>query len=335
MTETNRQILIAELPKGKLGPQHFKLSEAARPSPLDGEVLLRTRYLQLDAAMRAWMLGPTYRSALTAGQVMAGAGLAEVVESHVPGFAPGDLVYADTGWQDYAVLPAQQLTKLAPMSPVTHLLSVYGIAGLTAYLGLMEIGNPKPGETVVVSAAAGAVGSFAGQIAKLKGCRAVGIAGGKAKCDMLTGELGFDAAVDYKAGNLFQSLLSASQGGIDVFFDNVGGEIFEAALFNMKQNGRLIACGAVSVYDADPGKAMQGVRGVPAWFISRRLTLRGFIVSDFADKRDRALAELKEWVESGKLKVREDIIEGFEHLPAALVGLLAGENVGKRIVKVV
>jgi len=334
MPETNRQILIAELPKGKLGLDHFKLSETARPSPLDGEVLLRTRYLQLDAAMRAWMLGPTYRSALTAGQVMAGAGLAEVIESHAPGFAPGDLVYADTGWQDYAVLPPQQLTKLASMSPVTHLLSVYGIAGLTAYLGLMEIGHPKPGETVVVSAAAGAVGSLVGQIAKLKGCRAIGIAGGKAKCDMLTGELGFDAAIDYKAGNLFQSLIAATQGGIDVYFDNVGGEIFEAALFNMKQNGRLIACGAVSVYDADPGKTMQGVRGVPGWFISRRLTLRGFIVSDFADKRAQALAELKDWVESGKLKVREDIIEGFEKLPAALVGLLAGENIGKRIVKV-
>ena len=189
---------------------------------------------------------------------------------------------------------------------------------------------------MVVAAAAGAVGSAAGQIAKLKGCLAVGIAGGQAKCDLLTSEFGFDAAVDYKAGNIYQQLMSASQGGIDVFFDNVGGEVFEGALFNMKPGGRLVACGVVSAYDLDPTKGMQSVRGVPAWFISRRLTLKGFIVTDFygEGRREAAIAELKGWVDAGKLKVREDIIEGFETLPAALIGLLAGENIGKRIVKV-
>jgi NADPH-dependent curcumin reductase CurA len=187
---------------------------------------------------------------------------------------------------------------------------------------------------VVVSAAAGAVGLFAGQIAKLRGCRVVGIAGGQAKCDLLTSEFGFDAAVDYKAGNVYQALMPATQGGIDVYFDNVGGEIFEACLFNMKQGGRIIACGAVSAYDADPSRGMQTVRGVPAWFISRRLSLRGFIVSDFYAERDRAIAELKGWVAEGRIKVREDIIDGLDNFPAALIGLLAGENIGKRMVKV-
>jgi NADPH-dependent curcumin reductase CurA len=335
MTRINRQVLIAELPKGRLSLEHFKLIESAVPAPGADQVLLRVRYIVVDAAMRAWMLGPTYRAALKAGDVMAGAALAEVVESRVVDFAPGDLVYTDAaGCQEYVAMEAARLRKLGNAEPITHLVSVYGTAGLTAYFGLLEIGKPQPEEVVVVSAAAGAVGLFAGQIAKLKGCRVVGIAGGKAKCELLTGEFGFDAAVDYKAGNVYQALMSATQGGIDVYFDNVGGEIFEACLFNMKQGGRIIACGAVSAYDADPTRAVQGVRGVPAWFISRRLSLRGFIVSDFYAERDRALVNLKSWVERHQLKVREDIIEGIDSFPAALIGLLAGENIGKRMVKV-
>jgi NADPH-dependent curcumin reductase CurA len=335
MADTNRQFLIAELPKGKLGPEHFRLTETSMPVPADGQVLARVRYFALDAAMRAWMLGPTYRAALTAGQMMAGTALAEVVESKAAGFAPGDLVFAETGWQDFAVLPAQQLTKLPDIEPLTHLINVYGTAGLTAYFGLLEVGKAKAGETIVVSAAAGAVGSLAGQIAKIKGCRIVGIAGGKAKCDLLTADLGFDAAVDYKAGPVYPAVQAAANGGVDVYFDNVGGDVFEAVLFNMKPGGRLVACGVVSAYDADPSTGLQAVRGVPAWFISRRLTLRGFIVSDFyaGGARERALAELKGWVEGGQLKVREDVVDGFENLPAALIGLLAGDNIGKRLVK--
>jgi NADPH-dependent curcumin reductase CurA len=335
MTNSNREILIAELPTGRLGLEHFRIAEAPMPVPGDGEVLLRVRYGMIDAAMRAWMLGPTYRAALKAGDVMAGAALCEVMESRVPGFTRGDFVYTDdAGWREYVVLPQARLTRLGQANPVTHLASVYGVAGLTAYFGLLEIGQPRPGDTVIVSAAAGAVGSIAGQIAKLKGCRVVGIAGGKEKCSLLTDEFGFDAAVDYKAGNLFPSLMAACQGGADIYFDNVGGAVFEAALFNMKQGGRLIACGAVSAYDADPAKGLQGVRGVPAWFISRRLTLKGFIVSDFYEKREQAIAELRSWVDSGQIEVREDIMDGFESFPAALIGLLAGENVGKRMVKV-
>jgi NADPH-dependent curcumin reductase CurA len=335
MADTNRQFLITELPKGKLKPEHFRLSEAHMPAPADGQVLLRVRYFALDAAMRAWMLGPTYRAALTAGQMMAGTALAEVVESKAAGFVPGDLVLAETGWQDYAAVQAQHLTRLPNTEPLSYLVSVYGTAGLTAYFGLLEVGEAKAGDTVVVSAAAGAVGSIVGQIAKIKGCRVVGIAGGKAKCDLLTAELGFDASVDYKAGPVYPAVQATTNGGVDVYFDNVGGDVFEAVLFNMKPGGRLVACGVVSAYDADPSTGLQAVRGVPAWFISRRLTLRGFIVSDFyvGDARERALAELKGWVESGQLKVREDIVDGFENLPSALIGLLAGENIGKRLVK--
>ena len=198
MASVNRQILLVEKPSGKLGPEHFRLTDGPIPEPKDGEALLRVRYISLDAANRAWMHGATYRSAVEANTVMAGGGIAEVVASKSPGLAPGDIVFGDTGWQDYAAIPAKHLTKLPKLEPTTHLLSVYGIAGLTAYFGLLEIGKPKAGETVVVSAAAGSVGSIVGQIAKIKGCHAVGIAGGKDKCHWLTSELGFDACLDLR-----------------------------------------------------------------------------------------------------------------------------------------
>ncbi len=207
---TNRQILLVEKPTGKLGPQHFKMSESAVPEPKDGEVLLRVLYISLDAANRAWMQGATYRSAVEANSVMAGGGLAEVVASKAAGFAPGDLVFGDTGWQDFAAVPAKHLVKVPRMEPLTHLLSVFGIAGLTAYFGLLNVGKPKSGETVVVSAAAGSVGSIVGQIAKIKECRVIGVAGGKDKCNWLTSELGFDAAVDYKNEAVFKALKAAA-----------------------------------------------------------------------------------------------------------------------------
>ncbi len=332
MTQGNQQIVLAEIPQGKLSPEHFRAVEADRPVPQDGEVLVRILYVSLDAANRAWMQGATYRSALKAGDVMAGGALAEVVESRSPAFMAGDLVFADTGWQTYATLPARRLARLPRLDPLTHLLSVYGVAGLTAYFGLLECGRPKPGETVVVSAAAGSVGSIVGQIARLKGCRVVGIAGGAGKADLLTSELGFDAAVDYKVGDTRRALRAACPDGIDVYFDNVGGDIFEACLFNMANHGRIACCGAVSQYDGVAPKA--GPRGVPGLIVTKRLRLRGFIVSDFDDQRAAALEQLTSWVESGQLKVREDVIDGLENLPAALVGLLAGENIGKRMVKV-
>ena len=328
----NRQILLVEKPSGKLGPEHFRLTDGPIPEPKDGEALLRVRYISLDAANRAWMHGATYRSAVEANTVMAGGGIAEVVASKSPGLAPGDIVFGDTGWQDYAAIPAKHLTKLPKLEPMTHLLSVYGIAGLTAYFGLLEIGKPKAGETVVVSAAAGSVGSIVGQIAKIKGCHAVGIAGGKDKCHWLTSELGFDAAVDYKDDAVFKALRAAAPKGMDVYFDNVGGDILEACLPQMNNYGRIACCGAISQYDGLP--AEHGPRGVPGLIVVKRLIMQGFIVMDFMKERDRALADLQSWVAGGKLKVQEDVIKGLENTPKALIGLLAGENRGKRMVRV-
>jgi NADPH-dependent curcumin reductase CurA len=328
----NRQILLVEKPAGKLGPQHFKMSEAPIPEPRDGEALLRVRYISLDAANRAWMHGATYRAAVEANTVMAGGGVAEVVSSKAAGLAPGDIVFGDTGWQDYATIPAKHLSKLPKIEPMTHLLSVYGIAGLTAYFGLLDVGKPKAGETVVVSAAAGSVGSIVGQIARIKGCRSIGIAGGKDKCAWLTSELGFDAAVDYKDGAVFKALKAAAPDGIDVYFDNVGGDILEACLAQMNNHGRIACCGAISQYDGTPSAT--GPRGVPGLIVVKRLVMQGFIVMDYMERRNDALRDLQSWVASGKLKVQEDVIEGLENTPKALIGLLAGENRGKRMIKV-
>ncbi|MBX3485571.1 NADP-dependent oxidoreductase [Phenylobacterium sp.] len=329
----NRQIVLDRLPGAeKLAPGHFALKDGDVPSPGAGEVLLKTRYISLDAANRAWMQGATYRSALEGGQVMAGGSLSEVVESNVDHLKPGDLVFADIGWQDYGVAPGRRLQKLPDLKPETHLLSVYGIAGLTAYFGLLECGQPKAGETVVISAAAGSVGSIVGQIAKIKGCRVVGIAGGEEKGRWLTGELGFDAAVDYRSPEFKRQLRAAVPEGIDVYFDNTGGDVFEACLFAMKTHGRIACCGALSQYDGAPPP--HGPRGVPGLIVTKRLTLRGFVVMDFADRNDKALADLQGWVASGQLKVTEDIVDGFENLPAALIGLLHGDNRGKRMVRV-
>ena len=329
--DLNRQILLVEKPTGKLAPEHFKLVEARIPEPKDGEVLLRVRYISLDAANRAWMHGATYRSAVETNTVMAGGGIAEVVSSKAPGFAAGDIVFGDTGWQDYAAVPAKQLNKMPRVEPMTHLLSVYGIAGLTAYFGLLHVGKPNPGETVVVSAAAGSVGSIVGQIAKIKGCRVVGIAGGKEKCHWLTSTLGFDAAVDYKDGAVFKALKAAAPKGIDVYFDNVGGDILEACIAQMNLRGRIACCGAISQYDGTPSAT--GPRGVPGLIVVKRLTMQGFIVMDFMKHNDQALTDLQSWVASGQLKVQEDVIAGLEHTPQALIGLLAGENRGKRMIK--
>ena len=328
----NRQVLLVEKPAGKLGLEHFKLVEGAMPEPKDGEALLRVHYISLDAANRAWMHGATYRAAVETNTVMAGGGIAEVIASNSPSLKPGDIVFGDTGWQDYAAVPAKHLTKMPRLEPMTHLLSIYGIAGLTAYFGLLDIGKPKAGETVVVSAAAGSVGSIVGQIAKIKGCRVVGIAGGKDKCDWLTSELGFDAAVDYKDGAIFKALRAAAPDGIDVYFDNVGGDILEACLAQMNLRGRIACCGAISQYDGAPSAS--GPRGVPGLIVVKRLTMQGFIVMDYMAKRDEALAELQAWVASGQIKVREDVIDGLENTPQALIGLLAGDNRGKRMIRV-
>jgi hypothetical protein len=329
----DRQIILAELPQGRLTTDCFRLAEAPRPTPGEGEVLLRVIYITLDASNRAWMQGPTYRAALEAGGVMYGRALAEVVESRSPGLAAGDLVFAETGWRDWAVMPGRLVQKRPRTSPLSHLLSVYGISGLTAYFGLLDCGRLKAGDTVVISAAGGAVGTIAGQVARLKGAgRVVGIAGGPEKGAWLTRELGYDAVLDYKAGDLRRQLRAACPDGVDVYFDNVGGETLEAVLAQMALHGRIACCGSVSSYDGDAPD--HGPRGMPGLLVTRRLTMTGFIVTDFNDRREAALSELRGWVDSGQIKVPEHISEGLETLPAALVGLLAGENRGKRMVRV-
>ncbi|HEJ8055591.1 TPA: NADP-dependent oxidoreductase [Serratia marcescens] len=328
----NRQIILGKLPQGKLTVDCFQTRETPMPIPGPGEVLLRTLYVPLDAASRAWMQGVTYRSGLQPGDIMAATTLAEVVTSRSPLLAAGDIVLAETGWQTFTALPAAEALKQPDIVPHTHLLSVYGVPGLTAYFGLLECGRPKAGETVVISAAAGAVGMFAGQIAQLHGCRTVGIAGGAAKTALLTDRLGFDAAIDYKAGNLHDGLRRSCPNGIDVLFDNVGGDILAACLPHMAKQGRIVCCGAVSQYDtASPPAAPAGIPGL---LIVNSLTMRGFLLADFLHRQEQALTALTAWVAEKKLAVIEDLIAGFELLPAALVGLLAGENTGKRIVQV-
>jgi len=327
----NRQIIVRELPKGALSEAHFELRDGDRPAPGEGEALVRTILMSIDAANRAWMQGATYREAVKAGDVMHTYAIAEVVESKDASLKPGDIVAVESRWADYVTVKARRARKLPRVRPLSHLLSVYGVAGKTAYHGLIGVGRPRAGETVVVSAAAGSVGMYVGQIAKALGCRAVGIAGGADKCDWVTNALGFDACVDYRAGNLFKDLKAACPQGIAVYFDNVGGEILETVLFQMNPKGRVVCCGAVSQYDT---AAPQGPRNLPAMVVVKRLRMEGFIVMDFAADDAKAGAELRRWVAEGKLKVVDDIVDGLENAPAALIGLLAGKNRGKRMVRV-
>jgi hypothetical protein len=330
----NRQYVLVRRPKGPLQEADFEYREAPLPEPGPGEVLTRTIYISIDPANRAWMSPvKTYVDPVQVGGVMDGFTLGQVVRSNAPGLAPGDLVEGMNGWQDYRALPARALHKVERRRPLSTILSGLGVTAKTAYFGLLEVGAPRAGETVLVSAAAGATGSIAGQLARIRGCRAVGLAGSEDKCRWLTGELGFDAAINYKTADLPRALAEACPKGIDVYFDNVGGEILETALFLMNVRGRVVCCGAVSQYDT--GAPGGGPRGVPGLLVVKRLRMEGFIVMDFYDRRRQAEDELAGWLADGRLKVREDIIEGLESVPRALIGLLHGENTGKRMVRVI
>jgi hypothetical protein len=330
MTHT-RQVVIEELPQGALREDHFRLTETDLPDPQEGEALVKTILMSIDAANRAWMQGATYREAVKAGDVMHTYAIAEVVESREASLSPGDLVAVESGWTEYAVVKARKAMKLPHHRPLSHLLSVFGIAGKTAYHGLVQVGRPQAGETVLVSAAAGSVGMYVGQIAKALGCRAVGIAGGEEKCRWVEQELGFDACLDHRRDDLYKQIRQACPDGVDVYFDNVGGRILETALFHMNEKGRVVCCGAVSQYDET---APSGPRNLPGLVVVKRLRMEGFIVMDFADRDAEANERLAAWVKEGTLKVVEDVVEGLENAPKALVGLLAGENRGKRMVRV-
>ncbi|MFT7594355.1 MAG: NADPH-dependent curcumin reductase CurA [Paracoccaceae bacterium] len=328
---TNRQITVASLPKGELKPDHFRLDPVEMPVPAAGEVLLRTILMSIDAANRSWMQGATYRAAVNAGDAMPTYAVCEVMASNDPRVSVGDIVAAETVWADYVTCSGRKVQKLPDIRPVSHLMSVYGIAGKTAFHGLISVGRPIAGETVLVSAAAGSVGGFVGQIARALGCRVVGIAGGPEKCAWVVDTLDFDACVDYRAPGLFKALRAACPNGVDVYFDNVGGSVLETALAVMNERGRVVCCGAISQYDSE---APTGPRNLPGLLVVKRLRMEGFIVMDFADQDATALRALHHWTDSGQIVVTEDIVEGLENAPAALTGLLAGDNRGKRMVRV-
>jgi len=328
----NKQWIYARKPEGQVTAAHFDSAESEIPELQDGEVLVRTTLLSLDPASRAWMAGRTYRSMLEPGEVMAGWGLGEVVKSNAEKFSTGDLVSGEFGWQKYAVQPARALTKHDRRHKPEHIIGVLGITGLTAYFGMLDVGRPRPGETVLVSAAAGAVGSIAGQIAKIAGCRVVGTTGGAEKCRWLVDELGFDAAIDYKAGGLAHEIRKACPDGIDVYFDNTGGDVLAVALARMNLWGRVACCGNVSQYNAAAPSG--GPAGVPGFLVTKRIRMEGFVVMDFYQRRAQAEAALGAWVEAGTLKAPVDIVEGFDKMPVALEGLFAGKNKGKLMVRV-
>jgi len=329
---TNRQILLAQRPDGRLEARHFRSAVGTVGEPGPGEVLCRTILLSIDPANRAWMQGRTYRDRLGEGEVMSGFTLAEVVSEHDARIPVGTIVACEAGWQEYAVLRADRVRPVEVRGKLTHHLSVLGITGLTAYFGLLNIGGAKHGETVVISAAAGATGNVAGQIARIRGARVVGITGSDDKNRMLEHDLGFQGTVNHRSPTLRQDLIAQCPDGIDVYFDNVGGRVLETVLPLMNLHGRVVCCGVVSQYDtATPAP---GPRAVPGLLVVKRLRMEGFIVMDFLDQWPAAEAQLASWVGSGELKVLEDVVEGLESAPAALIGVLAGDNVGKRIVRI-
>jgi NADPH-dependent curcumin reductase CurA len=327
----NTQVVLASRPKGAVEESNFRLVEVEVPSVGEGEVLTRVLYLSLDPYMRGRMdEAKSYAAPQRLGEVMVGGTVAEVVESRNPRFRVGDTVVGMAGWQRYQVTDGSGLRKVdTSVVPASAYLGCVGMPGVTAWYGLVKLGEPKRGETVVVSAAAGAVGSVAGQLAKLLGCRAVGIAGGPAKCDHVVRELGFDACVDYKASSFRDDFKAATPGGIDVVFENVGGAVLDASLARMNAFGRVAICGLVAGY----GGQDISMRNVRAILVSR-LRLQGFIISEHMEVWPQALAELAAHVAGKRLVYRETIAEGLERAPAAFIGMLSGANLGKQLVKV-
>ena len=327
----NVKVLLKSRPTGWPTEANFDVLESAIPDAGPGEILLRHHWLSLDPYMRGRMNdGKSYVPPVALGEVMCGEVVAEVIASNNPRFAIGDSVHGDFGWQLYSVRDGRGLRKLDPAVPASANLSVVGMPGITAWVGLLDIGQPRRGETVVVSGAMGAVGSIVGQIAKIKGCRAVGIAGGADKCRMVVEEMGFDACVDYKSADFRQHLKDATPQGVDVYFDNVGGEILDNVLTRMNTHGRVAVCGLISQYNATEPYGIKAFRSI----LVNRLKVQGFIIFDHMKERGPiALAELGPLVKEGKLKYRETIAEGIKNAPAAFLGLLRGANVGKQLVR--
>jgi NADPH-dependent curcumin reductase CurA len=329
----NRQMLIAALPDGALKPSDFELRETPEPEPGEGQVLVHTVAITIGAGQRAGLQGSaSYAGAPEVGRVMGGSGVGTIEASNHPRFAAGDLVRADTGWQEYSVHDAERLGPLdASVDPADHL-GVLGINGLTAYFGLTDIGRPQPGDTVLVSAAAGSVGHLVGQMAKVLGARVVGVVGSDDKARMLVDRFGFDAALNRRGDDFRSGLKDATPKRVDVYFDNTGGPILESALFRMNTHGRIVCCGAASQYDTtSPGG---GPRGVPGLLVNNRVRMEGFLVFDYASRYEEGRAQMRAWMESGQLKPESTEYHGLEQAPQAFVDLLAGVTVGTTIVRV-
>ena len=333
MVETNRQFRLAARPVGEPKASDWNLVSEPAPTPGASEFLVRVSHISLDPAMRGWMnAGRSYIQPVEIGAVMRALTGGEVVASNHPGFVVGDHVTGAFGVQDFAVSGGKGVVKVdTELLPMATYLGALGMTGMTAYFGLLEVGKPKAGDTVVVSGAAGAVGTIVGQIAKIKGCRVIGIAGGAAKTNMLVEELGFDGAVDYKREDVRMALKKLAPNGIDVFFDNVGGSILDAALANLARGARVVICGAISQYNAT-----EGIKG-PANYLSllvSRASMTGMVVFDYVDRFQQATEEMAEWMREGRLKSLETTIGGFETFPAALLKLFSGENTGKLVLAV-
>jgi NADPH-dependent curcumin reductase len=331
-----KRVVLASRPVGEPKPSDFRIEETAVPTPGDGQVLLRTIWLSLDPYMRGRMSdGPSYAQPVPIGGVMEAGTVNEVIASNNPGFAKGDIVLARAGWQTHALSDGKGLNKIDPkIAPISTAIGVLGMPGMTAYTGLLDIGKPQAGETVVVAAASGAVGSVVGQIAKIKGARAVGIAGGKDKCDFVKKELGFDDCLDHRDPDLAAKLKAACPKGIDVYFENVGGAVFEAVFPLLNNFARIPVCGLIAHYNDTQNTAPKWAGSMMRAVLTKRLTFRGFIVSDFAARHADFLRDMSGWVREGTVKYKEHVTEGLDHAPAAFMGLLKGENFGKQLVRV-
>jgi NADPH-dependent curcumin reductase CurA len=336
MSQSAKRIVLASRPVGEPKPSDFRIEEYTPPTPGPGQVLLRTIWLSLDPYMRGRMSdGPSYATPVPVGGVMEGGTVCEVIASNNPAFAKGDIVLSRAGWQTHALSDGSGLRKIDPtLGPVSTAVGVLGMPGMTAYTGLLDIGKPQPGETVVVAAASGAVGSAVGQIAKVKGARAVGIAGGKDKCDYVKNELGFDDCLDHRDPDLAVKLKDACPKGIDVYFENVGGAVFEAVFPQLNDFARIPVCGLIAQYNDTEPPVPKWASSLMGAVLRKRLNIRGFIVRDFAARHADFLRDMSGWVREGKIKHKEFVTEGLDSAPEAFMGLLKGANFGKQLVRV-
>ena len=333
ISETNRRIVLASRPEAYPEPRHFRLEEVAIPQPREGEALVRTIWLSLDPYMRGRMReGPSYAAPVEIGGVMTGGIVGRVVESRTPELAVGDIVDGSLGWQEYAVARPGQLRKVDPdLAPISTALGVLGMPGMTAYFGFLDVGKPEVGDTVVVSAASGAVGQVVGQIARIMGCRVVGTAGSDEKVDFIVNELGFDAGINYKTEDVDAALAAACPDGIDVYFDNVGGFVTDAVMQQINVHARISVCGQISQYNLPTPELAPRNMGL---LIQKQARMEGFLVFNFAHRHEHARQRMAAWIRSGDLRYREDVVEGLENAPAAFIGMMTGENFGKLVVKV-